>query len=334
MLVGRLENIASDRRLIEHCSLRLDILYFLGYEVDEDLPWHSTSSRTRQLYPATVFEYLFDHVFAQCVVAGLVAGDPQTVDSAPVKASVLLDSLCEKQPVEAAAPTLHVVGRPPAPLAAAHHLQTAPAHQLRREAARQAKRRTEAGTLGAQHAKAKLLSNKIHYSPPDPEARISVKPGKVWALNCLCSLAVDTAAGVISHIQADFADGRDSAHLPALVQEIRARFRANNLTLRELVADTGYSTGCNYAFLGQCHVTSWIPAFGAYKPEVAGFTYNPTQDAYGCPAGKLLRFRAYQVTAIGRSCTGRPTRSASSVRCARCVPGAQYKQLIRIAVGY
>ena len=28
-LVARLENIASDRRLIEHCSLRLDLLYFL-----------------------------------------------------------------------------------------------------------------------------------------------------------------------------------------------------------------------------------------------------------------------------------------------------------------
>jgi IS5 family transposase len=59
MLVSQLENLVSDRRLIEHCSLRLDILYFLGYEVDEDLPWHSTISRTRQLYPATIFEHLF-----------------------------------------------------------------------------------------------------------------------------------------------------------------------------------------------------------------------------------------------------------------------------------
>ena len=48
VLVGRLENIVSDRRLIEQCALRLDILYFLGYEVDEDLPWHSTISRTPQ----------------------------------------------------------------------------------------------------------------------------------------------------------------------------------------------------------------------------------------------------------------------------------------------
>ena len=29
MLVGYLENINSDRHLIQHCSMRLDILYFL-----------------------------------------------------------------------------------------------------------------------------------------------------------------------------------------------------------------------------------------------------------------------------------------------------------------
>jgi len=50
-LVGYLENIISDRKLITHCSMRMDILYFLNYDIDEDLPWHSAISRTRQLYP-------------------------------------------------------------------------------------------------------------------------------------------------------------------------------------------------------------------------------------------------------------------------------------------
>jgi hypothetical protein len=51
VLVGRLENLVSDRRLVEHCALRLDVLWFLGDEVDEALPGHSTVSRTRQLFP-------------------------------------------------------------------------------------------------------------------------------------------------------------------------------------------------------------------------------------------------------------------------------------------
>ncbi|QKG55241.1 transposase [Hymenobacter sp. BRD128] len=329
VLVGRLENIASYRRLVEHYSLRLCVLYFLGYEADEDLPWHSTISRTRQLYPATIFEHLFDHVFAQCVAAGLVAGDTQAMDSVPVKARASLNSLRSKQPP--LAPPTHLASQPSTPLAPVHHSQTAPAHQLHREAARQAKRRTEAGSLGAQHAKAKLLSNKTHYSPTDPEARIFVKPGKVRALNLPLQFGVDTAAGVISHIQADFADGRDSAHLPALVQGLRARFTANDLTLRELVADTGYSTGFNYALLEHCHIKPWIPAFGAYKPEVTGFTYAPAQDTYGCPAGKLLRFRAYRVTEDGNWSKLYRATYQDCQRCplrATCVSGAQYKQLI------
>ena len=104
VLVGRLENLVSDRRLVEHCALRLDILWFLGYEVDEELPWHSTVSRTRQLFPAAVFERLFDHVFAQCVARGLVAGDTQAVDSAPVKANASLEAVREKQPAGTTAP--------------------------------------------------------------------------------------------------------------------------------------------------------------------------------------------------------------------------------------
>lgn len=44
-LVGYLENIISDRKLMDHCSMRMDILYFLNHDIDEPLPWHSTLSR-------------------------------------------------------------------------------------------------------------------------------------------------------------------------------------------------------------------------------------------------------------------------------------------------
>jgi transposase len=337
VLVGRLENIASDRRLVEHCALRLDILYFLGYEVDEDLPWHSTISRTRQLSPAAIFEHLFDHVFAQCVAAGLVAGDTQTVDSAPVKANASLDSVCEKQAGPLPVPRLEVAGQPAAPpsTSALSLLRSAPAHQLRYEAARQAKRQRETDRpLGARNPKARPLSNKTHYSPTDPEARISVKPGKARALNYLCSLAVDTATGVISHVQADFADSRDSLHLPKLVERLQARLRRQDLSLRDVVANTGYSNGFNYAFLEQRGITPWIPTYGAYKPEVDGFTYQAQGDEYRCQANKSLPFRKYRVTADGtwmkhyrayyQDCQACPHKAS-------CVPSADHKQLVRSA---
>ena len=89
------------------------------------------------------------------------------------------------------------------------------------------------------HAKVQLLSNKTYYSPSGPEARTPVKPSKARALNYRCSLAIDTAIGVISHIQADLADSRDCLHFPALVPRLQARLIARELTLRDFVADNG-----------------------------------------------------------------------------------------------
>ena len=69
-------------------------------------------SRTWRLYPTDVFERLFDHVFAQCVAQGLVAGDTQAVDAAPVKVHASLYSFCEKQPIKAFIPRMQLAGEP------------------------------------------------------------------------------------------------------------------------------------------------------------------------------------------------------------------------------
>ena len=330
VLVGRLENLVSDRRLVEHCALRLDILLFLGYEIDEELPWHSTVSRTRQFFPAAVFERLFDHVFAQCVARGLVAGDTQVVDSTPVKANASLDSVAEKQAAGTRGPFL-ATGKPAAGAPAAS-VVSAPAHQLRSLAARQARLVAHSSVPGSRHPQARLFSNKTHYSPTDPDARISIKPGKARALNYLCSLAVDTAKGVISHAQADFADSRDSLHLPQLLTGLQQRLRTQQLPLRHLLADAGYANGSNYALLEAAQIMAWIPVFGQYKAEIDGFTYDAPRDVYHCRAGKALPFRKYDTAADGHwlklywadcsDCQQCPLKPA-------CVPGAKRKQLTR-----
>jgi len=233
-------------------------------------------------------------------------------------------------------PTLTVIGSTPKTPAMPHpaSLRSAPAHQLRYEATRQAKRQREPASLGATRPKARLLSNKTHYSPTDPEARISIKPGKVRALNYLCSLAVDTAKGVISHVQADLADSRDSLHLPGLVQRLQQRLQAKELQLRDLVADTGYSNGFNYAWLEHQGITPWIPVFGPYKPEAAGFTYHAAADEYRCQAQKPLPFRKYSTKADGGWVKHYRAAYQDCQQCphkASCVPYADYKQLVRSA---
>ena len=297
MLTGYLENITSDRRLVEHCSMRMDILYFLEYDIDEQLPWHSTVSRTRQLYPADVFDTLFNKVFTMCVQKGMVSGHTQSVDSAPVKANASMESLELKKPFQSIEKHFERVDvenqQQAAATTSSAGLITAPQHQLNRVKQHQDKlRKNPVGSIGASHQKAEVLSNKTHYNPHDPDARISVKPGKARKLNYHCSMSVDSAKGVISHIQADFADGRDSQNLPGLASRVQDRLVKNELRMTDLLADAGYSNGYNYQFLEQQNVTAWIPTFGMYKPEVEGFSYDREADQFTCSMDKPLPFKA------------------------------------------
>src|SRR5665811_371466 len=244
LITGYLENITSDRKLVEHCCMRMDVLYFLGYDIDEDLPWHSTISRTRQLYPASLFVTLFNKVFALCVDSGMVSGHTQAVDSAPIKANASMESVVVKVPAISIGDHLKKVSEENGGTTE-KHLGTvsparvsAPAHELKRVAQHHRNLRdSPVRPAGASHKKARLLSNKTHYNPHDPDARISVKPGKARKLNYHCSMAVDTAEGVISHIQADFADGRDSQYLTDISLQVQDRLRKNELVMTDLLAD-------------------------------------------------------------------------------------------------
>src|SRR3954469_18394359 len=97
ILIGYLENLGSDRRIINTVSMRLDMLFFIGYDIDEALPWHSTLSRTRQLYGDIVFKELFKQVLKQCIDKGMVAGRRQAIDSVAVKANASMSRLAEKE---------------------------------------------------------------------------------------------------------------------------------------------------------------------------------------------------------------------------------------------
>ncbi len=97
-LYGYLENIISDRELVRRASDSLSARYFLGYDMDESLPWHSTISRTRGLIGKEIFESLFDKVLELCNASGLIEGRHQTIDSTLVKANASMESVERKRP--------------------------------------------------------------------------------------------------------------------------------------------------------------------------------------------------------------------------------------------
>lgn len=47
LMIGYLNNLTSDRHLDTYASNCLDVCWFLGYQLDKTLPWHSTISLIR-----------------------------------------------------------------------------------------------------------------------------------------------------------------------------------------------------------------------------------------------------------------------------------------------
>ncbi len=105
-------------------------------------------------------------------------------------------------------------------------------------------------------------------------------------------MAVDEGHGIISHIQADFADRRDCTLLPSIVTPLHQRLIAQGLPLREVPADTNYSNGVNYALLEAQGIIPWTPVFGKYKSQLEGFTYDKEADCCTCPAHKTMLLTA------------------------------------------
>jgi transposase len=292
MLIGYLENIISDRQLIEHISMRLDLLYFIDYDIDEPLPWHSTISRTRKMLPDAIFEEAFERVLELCVDNGMVSGHTQAIDSAYIKVNASLDSLEKKMPAENLKNHIRKVHSEneqenDQPRRKAKRDKSSPAQKTINATPRQLKDldthqkwfdKNERGQLGSQDHRAKYLSNKTHYSPVDPDARVAVKPGKPRQLYYMSSMSVDTDKHVITHIRANYADHKDSLNLIDLVRQTQQRLRKNQLRMDTVLADAGYSNGENYKYLEGQNITGYIPLHGQYEGTREGGTYEPEHD--------------------------------------------------------
>ena len=328
-LVGYLNNIISDRKLIAYCSDSLSIRLFIGYDIDEQLPWHSTISRTRQLYEQEVFAEVFQRILAQCVEAGLVSGHTQSIDSAFVKANASMDSLELKLPEQDLEEYLHQVRH-------ISEMDKQPIRKAKQNKATKSQKQIQANKQelqaiksrnkkwakdqnqrpGAGNKGSKYTSNKTHYSPVDPDARISVKPGKARKLNYFAQMGVDVKHQVITAMQADYADQKDNQCLQSLTEQLIDNLKQTGVEVEQLLADAGYSSGENYAWLEQKGIKSYIPPHGTYKGGPEGFSYHKEQDYYTCPEGKIIPFK--KVFKDYRTGTKKKEYRSSSKQCKGC----------------
>lgn len=266
-LVGFLEGIHEDRALERRLKDSLAIRWFLGYDLDESLPVHSTISRTRkERISKELYEAVFEHILSLCIRHQLVKGHHQSIDSTLLRANASLHSLEALKPKVTA------------------HYEKALANN--------------AGESDRQDPPSD--SPPFHTGRPmrrDPEAKITQKPGFPFAPYYKASASVDQAYGILTHAQVDDANQNDFDLLHPIITCTHQRLDKFRLKLSTVGLDQGYYSAENLNFLDQRQITPYVQP--KYQPNNTGgldksqFRYDAANDQFLCPEGEALKFQFY-----------------------------------------
>lgn len=292
MLLLVLENIRSERQLMERMPERLDWMWFCGYDWDDDIPDHSVISKARRRWGVKVFGELFERVLDQCIQAGLVDGGTLHVDASIIKANadkstlqpalrLAADALYERLDGQEASPAQEGPGDSPQP-------PTDPSHDAQ-------------------------PSSGILVSSTDPDARVTRKYNQT-VLGYKDHRVVDDRCGIITATVTTDAGTAESHVLDEALDQHEQNVGSAPTTV---VADKGYGTAQVYQSMANREITPCIghqnhkggKGVGIY--EARDFQYDAQQDIYMCPQGEVLN--RYCTTADG---SGR-YRPAKGV-CAAC----------------
>ncbi|HEY7115845.1 MAG TPA: IS1182 family transposase [Tepidisphaeraceae bacterium] len=309
-LVLFFEGLRSERQLMRVVADRLSLRWYLGYDLSEPLPDHSSLTRIRQRYGLAVFRRFFETITEQCARAGLVWGRELYIDSTKVEADASLASLHPRFAVEAhlaqlfAAPgetddpepsvdTLEQdeeMGAPmPLPVALT---EVARAELAERAAACRdwigaAGRPDRDETSGAYR---RIVDFRV--STTDPDASPMPLGTGHTHLGYHDHYVVDGGkVRIILMALVTPAEVQDNQ--PALDLLWRARFRWK-LHPRQVVADAKYGTVENIVAIEDQHIRAYVPLSavgqraGMFSEE--DFRYDAEADAYHCPGGQVVRF--------------------------------------------
>ena len=87
-LIQAIEGIPHVRDLMRQVQVNLAYRWFIGYELDEKLPDHSTLSRALDRFGDEIFNDLFEQSIAKCKASGLIEGKVLHVDSTTIRADI------------------------------------------------------------------------------------------------------------------------------------------------------------------------------------------------------------------------------------------------------
>lgn len=297
-LYGYFENISRDRELIRRASDSMAARLYLGYDIDEELPWHSTISRTRKLMKQEFFQELFDRVIAMCASAGLIDGEHQLIDSTLVKANASLESLERRKPELVSSEYVARVFKD---------------NEIEEEETAEKKKDDDEGNKENSINKEEIDNkkevrkkeepenklqkrNELYRSKTDPDSRITSKPGKKTDLYYTTHYSVDSKNKIITNVLTTHSDVSDRKILDQVVDLTSNRLKQLGLRINIVSADKNYCSGKNLRSLEAKGIIPYIPSQknvntnGGFSNDE--FIYDKHNDEYICPNNKRLKLRA------------------------------------------
>ncbi len=278
LLIGYWYGIPSERKLEQEVKLNLAYRWFLGLDLAEPVPDHSTISqnRRRRFKNSLLFQEIFDTIISRCVAAGLVNGEVIVTDSTHIKASASRQRVekiwVEKTPTE--------------------YMQMLEQEAQRLEAELQ-KRREEAGKKKCgkkRQTRERKVMREIISSKTDPEAGYMNRLGKPSGFHYLNHISIDVKKGIITDSYATAGNVND--HIP-FIERVKAQKGRLGLPIGAIGADKGYDFLEVHHGLEQEEVTGYVTPTELSEAEAiigAKFRYDKETDAFTCPEGKRLRW--------------------------------------------
>ncbi|HUU40888.1 MAG TPA: IS1182 family transposase [Desulfatiglandales bacterium] len=271
LLVGYLFDIRSERKLVEEISLNLAYRWYIGYDLDEEIPNHSVFSKARVRFGKKLFVDIFEKILVKCIELGLVSKEGMLIDSTIVRADASDGSMVEVN----LSPgqywkRLDQKDRPKKKLDGGRYTGEVDKNKM-------GKRRRDINRLS--------LRKK---SKTDPDATIVYKPGTGSHLSYKAHIATDTN-GIITAVCPSPSVSHDISAVPDLVESHEKILGAPSW----IAADTKYGSEECLKYLQDRGIKTAIrPETKTSKPGYFSknkFRYDSSRDCYICPNGRVLK---------------------------------------------
>ena len=100
MLLLILYNVRFEREMMLTLPERLDWLWFLEYDLEDEIPTHSVLSKARSRWGVETFKKFFECIVMQCIDAGLIEGSTLFVDASLIEADASNNSVVDTEVVK------------------------------------------------------------------------------------------------------------------------------------------------------------------------------------------------------------------------------------------